>query len=72
MCAADTSVYTWEWREDIQLHVNVVKNPHTCRNFDKIREWATVNTIRKYFDGEYRVMNDPLDPSTWVDGYTGE
>jgi hypothetical protein len=72
MCAADISVYTWEWDEERQTTVNKVKNPHVCRNFDKIKEWATVNTKRIYFDGDHRVMNDPLDPSTWIDGYTGD
>lgn len=72
MCASDISVYTWEWDEKIQSHRNQVKNPHTCRNFEKLRNWAKVNTKEIYFDGGYRVMNDPLDPSTWIDGYTGD
>jgi len=72
MCGADISVYTWQWHEELHSHINTVKNPHVCRNFDKIREWATVNTIRMALDPLHRVMNDPLDPSTWNDGYTGE
>jgi len=72
MCAVDISVYTWEWHKDIQRNVNMIKNPHVCRNFESIKEWAAVNTIKMYIDGGYRVMNDPLDPETWVDGYDGE
>jgi hypothetical protein len=71
MCASDVTAYTWQWTEELG-YVNHVKNAHTCRNFDAIREWATVNTERIYFDGDVRVMNDPLDPDTWVDGYMGE
>jgi hypothetical protein len=71
MCASDVTAYTWQWNEEIQNYENHVKNPHTCRNFDKIRDWATNNTKRIYSD-TMRVMNDPLDPDTWVDGYMGE
>jgi hypothetical protein len=74
MCASDITPYTWQWSEEKKHAVNSVKYPHVCRNFDKVREWATdpKNTIRDYMDGYYREMNDPLDPRTWVDGYRGE
>jgi hypothetical protein len=71
MCAADITVYTWSWDEELETYKNHVKNPHTCRNFDTLREWARVNTKMSTFDWHYRVPNDPLDPSTWIDGYAG-
>ena len=71
MCASDVTAYTWQWSEEFHGYVNHVKNPHICRNFDVLREWARVNTKRIYFDN-VRVMNDPLDPDTWIDGYMGE
>ena len=49
-----------------------VRNPHTCRNFEKLRDWAAVNTEEIYFDAGMRVMNDPVDEDTWEDGYMGE
>lgn len=72
MCASDITVYTWQWREDLGYYANQVKNPHVCRNFDALREWSRVNTERVEFDYYSREPNDPLDPSTWIDGYTGE
>ena len=72
MCASDVTVYTWKWDEERHSHTNQLTTPHTCRNFDKIREWGRVNGGKFVFDGEYREMNDPLDPDTWVDGYSGQ
>lgn len=72
MCASDITPYTWQWDEKLQLHANQVKNPHVCRNFDDLRDWAVANTEQIYPDFFFREMNDPLDPSTWVDGYAGE
>lgn len=72
MCSSDISVYTWSWSDEDQTYVNEVKSPHTCRNFDKLRDWSVENSEKVYFDWDYREMNDPLDPATWVDGYTGE
>jgi hypothetical protein len=72
MCASDISVYTWEWDEERQSHVSKVKNPHTCWNFEKLRNWAAVNTEEIYFDAGMRVTNDPLDEDTWEEGYVGE
>jgi hypothetical protein len=72
MCASDISVYTWEWDEERQSHVSKVKNSHTCWDFEKLRNWAAVNTEEIYFDAGMRVLNDPLDENTWEDGYLGE
>jgi hypothetical protein len=71
MCSADVTPYTWTWNETIQLHANRISTPHTCRNFDKIRDWAREHNGDLYFDGAYRELNDPLDPETWVNGYNG-
>jgi hypothetical protein len=72
MCSADVTPYTWEWNEKLQLHANKITTPHTCRNFDKIRDWAVENNGDVSFDATYRELNDPLNPDTWVNGYTGE
>ena len=71
MCSSDITAYTWTWDDELGSHKNNVKNPHTCRNFDDLRDWAGINTNQMSFDFEYRVPNDPLDPSTWIDGYRG-
>lgn len=71
MCASDITVYTWKWNDELGLNANQIKNPHVCRNFDVLRDWARVNTNQVPFDYKYRVPNDPLDPSSWIDGYAG-
>lgn len=37
MCASDITPYTWQWSEEFQTHINHVKNPHTGRNFEKLK-----------------------------------
>ncbi|RFU25150.1 hypothetical protein B7463_g11184, partial [Scytalidium lignicola] len=68
MCHVDVTPATWIWNEDAKVMQNVYATPHTCRNFDKIRDWASVGkygaNVEAGFDFEYREMNDPLDPKT--------
>jgi hypothetical protein len=76
MCAVDVTPYTWRWNEEHKSLENRVFTPHTCRNFDKIREWASPENhggnLTLGFDFKFRELNDPLDPETWVNGYFGE
>ncbi|KUJ16675.1 uncharacterized protein LY89DRAFT_669143 [Mollisia scopiformis] len=72
VCASDVTVYTWHWDYEVNAMRNQFATPHTCRNFEKIREWAAIYGGEELFDDTYREMNDPLDPATWVGGYSGE
>jgi hypothetical protein len=76
MCHVDVTPYTWIWSEEKKQMENVFATPHTCRNFEKIRDWASLEKNggrpETGFDGTYREMNDPLDPTTWVNGYSAE
>lgn len=76
MCHVDVTPYTWVWNENAQSMENVYATPHTCRNFDRIRDWASPDKngarVEDGFDAKYREVNDPLDPKTWVNGYSGE
>lgn len=69
--------YTFVWDDEEQSLVNKILTPHVCRNFEKIRERASVENhggdFEKGFgfDLTFREMNDPLDPETCVDGYSG-
>jgi hypothetical protein len=72
MCSVDVSVLTWRWNEERKTNTERGTIVHTCRNFDRIREWARERAITHTFDMDYHVLNDPLDSSTWVDGYQGE
>jgi hypothetical protein len=76
MCHVDVTPYTWVWNETQHGMQNVFATPHTCRNFDKVREWADPRNygadVADGFDGTYREMNDPLLPDTWIGGFNGE
>jgi hypothetical protein len=76
-CAGDITPYTWIWDEKEEQLRNRIDTPHTCRNFDKIREWASPENYGGEFanfdlSSGFRELNDPLDPLTWVNGYSGE
>lgn len=74
MCHVDVTPYTWIWNSTTGQMQNVFTTPHTCRNFDVVREWADKNggNVSAGFDYTFREMNDPLDESTWTDNYRGE
>ncbi|CAG8971744.1 hypothetical protein HYALB_00007224 [Hymenoscyphus albidus] len=76
MCHVDVTPYTWIWNSTSGHMQNVFATPHTCRNFDAIRDWARPENnggnVSAGFDGLYREMNDPLDKSTWINGYRGD
>ncbi|CZT12549.1 uncharacterized protein RCO7_11740 [Rhynchosporium graminicola] len=72
MCSVDVSVLTWEWNEERQQNLEKGAIVHTCRNFDKVRDWAKTHAIDQWFDLWHHEINDPLDTSTWEESYTGE
>jgi hypothetical protein len=76
MCHADITPYVWKWNETLGYNQNLITTPHTCRNFDVIRDWARPEnyggSVEFGFDYNGREMNDPLDQRTWIDGYSGE
>ena len=40
VCSADISPLVWQWIDRVQEVRIVGKIAHTCRNFEKIREWG--------------------------------
>lgn len=45
MCAADVSVFTYQPTSDKKHPAPDYESKHVCRNFDKIKEWATENAM---------------------------
>lgn len=45
ICQADVSVVYFEWSEIVQGLRPRVDNQHTCRDFDKILDWAAEHTV---------------------------
>ncbi|PQE19437.1 tat pathway signal sequence protein [Rutstroemia sp. NJR-2017a BBW] len=72
MCTVDVSVLTWGWDEGRRMHLEKGTVLHTCRNFDKVRDWAREHMVTEGFDSGFREMNYPLDRDTWLAGYNGE
>jgi hypothetical protein len=62
MCSSDISVIVWQWRNETQLvhpHGGIV---HTCRNFEKISEWAKENKAAVNVDCEKYISDDIVIP----------
>lgn len=73
MCTVDLTPLVWQWSDERQMLVEKATVVHTCRNFDRIRDWASEQMMMNHgFDVTHREMNDPLDPVTWEGDYHGE
>ena len=73
MCTVDVTPLVWQWNCERQKLIPKATVVHTCRNFDRVRDWAKEhNMVNREFDLSHRETNDPLDPATWEDGYNGE
>ncbi|KAF7359821.1 Threonyl-tRNA synthetase [Mycena venus] len=62
MCAGDTSVIVWQW--DAAQNITTFQGDvvHTCRNFDKLREWGKSHAIRTHYDTSVRILDDIVVP----------
>ncbi|EGX90436.1 hypothetical protein CCM_06856 [Cordyceps militaris CM01] len=49
-CTSDLSTITWQWSRKQQRFIGNVHTMHTCKNFDKIHEWAVENTAAQDLD----------------------
>jgi hypothetical protein len=72
MCNADISVIPFQWIEEEQQLAARATVPHVCRNFTRIQRWAQERAVSGLPDMKHRELNDPLDPDTWMAGFSGE
>ncbi|KAI1317917.1 hypothetical protein F5Y16DRAFT_406501 [Xylariaceae sp. FL0255] len=50
-CSGDTGTLYWTWRENTQVWGINMQSTHSCRNFEKIRDWAySINTPPEEID----------------------
>lgn len=49
-CHSDVSTIFWEWSERRQRYLGNAHTTHTCRNFEKIRQWGNENRARTDLD----------------------
>jgi hypothetical protein len=48
MCFGDVSINVYQWSPNHQSAFLRTDVPHTCRDFDKIQQWAKENWYEKY------------------------
>jgi len=59
MCHGDISTLYWEWIPESQRALAHAETTHTCRNFDRIWQWAFEHKLDGDFDSYVHVA-DPL------------
>lgn len=58
MCSADVSLIVWQWAEAAHQASPRMDVVHSCRNFDKIADWAKERTWDRDFDLKVHVEDD--------------
>lgn len=59
-CASDVGTIYWEWSEEKQKMFGNLRTTHTCKDFDKIREWAAQHRLDETFDQFHKVEGAPI------------
>ena len=59
-CSSDIATIYWEWSEKKQKMFGNVKTTHTCKNFDKIRDWAVKHKAEADLDFFKHVEGAPI------------
>ncbi|TFK42241.1 hypothetical protein BDQ12DRAFT_762509, partial [Crucibulum laeve] len=62
MCNADISVNVWQWSNELSAVVGYSTQAHSCRNFNKLREWAQERRVHKWIDTRLFVDDDLPTP----------
>src|SRR5271167_1482610 len=58
MCSADITPMVWQWWEPDQKFEPRNDVVHTCRNFEKIHQWAIENPIKEQMDYTIHIEDD--------------
>jgi hypothetical protein len=59
-CSADISTIYWEWSREKKKMLGSLETTHTCRDFEKIREWALDHQLQGDFDWWREVEGAPI------------
>jgi hypothetical protein len=57
-CNADISVNVWQWNEQLDSVAGHSAIAHSCRNFNKIKDWARERRIHEWIDEKLHVDDD--------------
>lgn len=63
MCASDVSVITWKWNNKAQRALGHGDVVHSCRNFEKIRDWSIEHRAVVDFRADVHTEDELSDPS---------
>jgi len=58
MCSADISLVVWQWIESQETASPRMDVIHSCRNYDKIADWAKAHKWQREFDLTVHVEDD--------------
>ena len=59
-CTSDLATITWQWSKKQKRFLGNVHSMHTCKNFDKIHEWAVKNNAEQDLDFFKYVVGAPI------------
>lgn len=59
-CAGDVSTIYWEWSIQKKKMFGNLKTTHTCKDFDKLQDWARRHKINEDFDWFKHVEGAPI------------
>ncbi|KAJ7625180.1 hypothetical protein B0H17DRAFT_1218853 [Mycena rosella] len=62
MCAGDTSVIVWQWRQSNNSTMGMANVAHTCRKFDKLQDWAKEHALKIHYDDTVHIEDDIVIP----------
>jgi hypothetical protein len=48
MCSSDISTIYWSWNEERGRTLANAQTTHVCRDFEKIREWASERVVEEW------------------------
>ena len=65
MCSSDVSTIFWEWSPENKKMMGNLATTHTCRNFEKIRDWALEHQLKEGFDWFKEVKGAPIRKEGW-------
>lgn len=59
-CHADLATIYWEWVPELEEAFGNLATTHTCKDFDKVREWAQEHSMRGDIDLKVSVKGAPI------------
>ncbi|KAJ7445295.1 hypothetical protein FB451DRAFT_975033, partial [Mycena latifolia] len=62
MCSGDTNMIVWQWEDASNTTIHKTNVAHTCRNFDKLQDWASVHEMVIELDPTVHIEDDIVIP----------